>query len=95
MLRYSRRLPITQFFKYSAVLIAMLAVVLAGKGVAALQEAGKLPITLLEGLPRVTVVGFYPALEPVVAQLITLVALLIGFRANRRTRSESSGSMTR
>ena len=40
MLRYSRTLPITQFFRYSAILIAILTVVLAGKGVGALQEAG-------------------------------------------------------
>ena len=33
-------LPITEFFRYSAILIAILAVVLAGKGVGALQEAG-------------------------------------------------------
>ena len=40
MLRFSRTLPITEFFRYSAILIAILAVVLAGKGVGALQEAG-------------------------------------------------------
>ena len=40
MLRLSRTLPITQFFRYSAILIAVLAVVLAGKGIGALQEAG-------------------------------------------------------
>ena len=40
MLRFSRKLPIAKFFQYSAALIAVLAVVLAGKGVAALQEAG-------------------------------------------------------
>src|SRR5690606_17361242 len=44
MLRYSRRLPITQFFAVSALLVAVLTVVLAGKGIAALQEAGMLGI---------------------------------------------------
>ena len=42
MLRLSRTLPIGQFFRYSAILIAILAVILAGKGVGALQEAGNL-----------------------------------------------------
>lgn len=93
MLRYSRKLPITQFFRYSAILIAILAVVLAGKGVAALQEAGELPVTLLGGLPRVTLLGFYPALEPIAAQLVTFVALVIGFRTNRRTRGGPHTSM--
>lgn len=40
MLRYSRDRPIAKFFTYSAWLMAVLTVVLAGKGVAALQEAG-------------------------------------------------------
>ena len=38
------RLPLGVFFGASSALIALLAVVLAGKGIAALQEAGWLPI---------------------------------------------------
>jgi hypothetical protein len=38
MLRYSRRLPIGKFFNYSSWLMAVLTVVLAGKGIAALQR---------------------------------------------------------
>ena len=34
MLRYSTRLPITQFFSWSAIFIAVLAIVLAGKEIA-------------------------------------------------------------
>ena len=49
MLRFSARLPIAKFFAYSAALIAVLAVVLAGKGVAALQEAGMIGVTPLAG----------------------------------------------
>src|SRR5690606_7445534 len=37
MLRYSRKLPFGTFFGISAILVAVLAVVLAGKGIAALQ----------------------------------------------------------
>ena len=60
MLRYSRTLPITEFFRYSAILIAILAVVLAGKGVGALQEAGMIPVTPLAGVPRITMLGLFP-----------------------------------
>ncbi len=86
MLRYSRKLPITQFFRYSAVLIAVLAVVLAGKGIGALQEAGVLSVTLLEGLPRVDLIGFYPAAEPIAAQVITAAILFFGFRSSAGRR---------
>lgn len=90
MLRYSRRLPITQFFKYSALLIAILAIVLAGKGVGALQEAGELPVTLLGGVPRIELLGFYPTLETITAQLFALAALVLGFRASSKSPRETA-----
>ena len=87
MLRMSRKLPITQFFRYSAILIAVLAVVLAGKGVGALQEAGVIGITPLAGVPRITILGLFPTAEAIGAQLFTLAALLLGFRSAARPRS--------
>ena len=84
MLRYSRKLPITQFFAYSAILIAVLAVILAGKGVGALQEAGLVPVTPLAGVPRVTMIGLFPTAEAIAAQLIALAVVIIGFRSARR-----------
>lgn len=84
MFRFSRTLPIGKFFAYSSALIAVLAVVLAGKGVAALQEAGLLAITPLSGAPRIAILGLYPTLESLAAQAVTLLALLAGFGWNRR-----------
>ncbi|HYD36993.1 MAG TPA: cytochrome c/FTR1 family iron permease, partial [Allosphingosinicella sp.] len=84
MFRFSRRLPIAKFFSYSSALIAVLAVVLAGKGVAALQEAGTIGVTPLAWAPRVEILGLYPTLEGLLAQAATLAVLLIGFGRNRR-----------
>ena len=84
MFRFSARLPIGKFFAYSSALIAVLAVVLAGKGVAAIQETGLLGVTPLAGAPRIEILGIYPTLEGVAAQAATLAALLIGFAWNRR-----------
>ncbi len=41
MIHYSRTMPIARFFAYSSALVAVLAVVLIGKGVNGLQEAGR------------------------------------------------------
>ena len=87
MLRYSRKLPITQFFAYSAILIAILAVVLAGKGVGALQEAGLIPVTPLVGVPRISMIGLFPTAEAIGAQVLALVAVILGFRSARSARS--------
>ena len=87
MLRYSARLPVAQFFRYSSILMAVLAVILAGKGIAALQEAGMLGVTPLSFVPRLDWVGLEPSLQVVLAQLAALVALIIGFAMNRPRRT--------
>ena len=84
MLRYSRVLPIGKFFAYSSALIAILAVVLAGKGAGALQEAGLLGITPLAHFPRFPTMGIFPSLEPLLLQLLALAILWIGYRHNSR-----------
>lgn len=84
MLRYSRRLPIDRFFRYSAWLMALLAVVLAGKGIAALQEAGLVGQSTLSAVPRVDILGLYPTVQGVAAQFIMIAALLLGFWWNRQ-----------
>ena len=83
MLRYSRKLPITQFFAISSVLISVLAVALAGKGIAALQEAGWLSVSVIE-FPRFALLGIYPTMQGVAAQLLVVAVLVAGFWYNRR-----------
>ena len=84
MLRYSRKLPFGRFFAISAALVAVLAVVLAGKGVAALQEAGWLPMSLVNG-PRIDLLGIHPTLESLGIQLAVIAVLAVGFTWNART----------
>lgn len=92
MLRFSRRLPIGKFFSYSAILIAVLAVVLIGKGVSALQEAGYVSINPLAFVPRVNLLGISPSLESLGAQVVMALLLVFGFvwTSRRVTREEVS-----
>lgn len=92
MMRYSRTLPIGKFFAYSSALIAVLAVVLTGKGSAALQEAGYLPVTPWPGLPRSELLGIYPTRETIVAQLVMVALLVAGFLWNRRSAAKAGGT---
>jgi len=88
MLRTSRHLPIAQFFRYSALLIALLAFVMTGKGIAALQEAGWIGIALAP-VPRLDWLGIYPTWQTTLAQLLVVLVLLTGFAWNTvRGRSE-------
>lgn len=87
MLRYSRQLPIAQFFSYSSWLMAGLTVVLAGKGVAALQEAGIIDIAPLAAAPRLSMLGIFPTWQSILTQLAMAAAIFLGFSFNRRRAS--------
>jgi high-affinity iron transporter len=91
ILRYSTRLPLRQFFGVTGIFMFVLAVVFAGKGVAALQEAGKLPVNPIE-FPRVELLGIYPNLQSLAFQLALIalaVFLIIG--RNRLAPTPSQG----
>lgn len=81
LLRTSARMPIGKFFAASSLLVAVLAVVLAGKGVAGLQEAGWLGVSPIAA-PRIEVLGMFPTAQTLTAQLAALAISLIGFGFN-------------
>ncbi|HET9482693.1 MAG TPA: cytochrome c/FTR1 family iron permease [Xanthomonadales bacterium] len=76
--RYGMRLPIGPFFAISSILLALLAVVFTGQGVAALQEAGTLPVDPLP-FARVSLLGVFPTVQTTVAQALVLAVVVIGF----------------
>ena len=80
----SRRLPLAQFFGISAALMAFLAIVLAGKGLAALQEAGFAPMTLV-ALPSFPLLGIHSTVEGLSLQALTAIVLAGGMLWSRRT----------
>jgi high-affinity iron transporter len=71
------RLPLRQFFGVSAAVMIVLAVVFAGKGVAALQEAGKLPSDAIAYVPQFETLGIYPNWQSIGLQ-VAMVAIAIG-----------------
>ena len=76
--RFGRRLPLRAFFAASSGLLYALCMVLAGHGIAALQEAAWLPITIVPG-PRIDWLGVYPTLEGLAVQGGLLLAALAAF----------------
>ena len=72
IVRFSSRLPLRQFFNATGALMLILAIVFAGKGIAALQEAGLLPATLIH-FPRIELLGVYPNAQGVMVQTLLLL----------------------
>lgn len=91
MLRYSRSLPVGTFFRYSSWLMAVLTVILAGKGVAALQEAGWIDIAPLHNVPRLSMLGLFPTMQSVAAQIAALLAIVTGFMLTNRAPTRPAG----
>lgn len=81
LLKTSRRLPLGSFFSASSALIAVLAVVLTGKGIAALQEAGWVAVSVTS-VPRIEVLGVYPTWQTLLAQLAVIGLVVVGVAIN-------------
>jgi high-affinity iron transporter len=84
ILKVGVRLPIGWMFGASSALLALLAVVLVGQGVAALQEAGLVSISALE-IPAAPVLGIHPTVESIAAQIGVLVVILATFAWTHRS----------
>ena len=86
VIKYSVRLPLRQFFSLSGILMFVLAIIFAGKGVAALQEAGYIPVSPID-FPRIDLLGIYPNLQGLLLQAALLVLglyLFYGMRGKHR-----------
>lgn len=90
MLRFSAKMPIGKFFSASSWLVAVLAVVLTGKGIAALQEAGWIAPSGLSA-PRFELLGIYPSAVGLLAQAAVLALILGMFIGNGRAARVRGG----
>lgn len=84
LLKYSAKLPIRKLFTISSSLMALLAVILTGKGLHALQETGTLGVTHLPFRLRSEFLGLFPTRETLVPQLGVVVVLGILWMIGRR-----------
>jgi len=83
LLRFSVHIPIRKLFQYSALMIMIFAIVLAGQAVHAFQEAGYASVTNIPLNFHSAVLGIFPTVETYVAQ--TAVAIIFSFMWWRRT----------
>jgi len=81
------------FFAVTGVILYYMAFVFAGKGIAELQGAGILPLTVIEGAPRIPVFGVYPTVESLIVQgLLLALAIVAAVRALRLKAKPSAPS---
>jgi high-affinity iron transporter len=76
MRRWGVRIPIRPFFAVTGVLLTIMAVSFAGKGVAELQAAGWVPTTPLR-LPAFPALGIFPTVQTLGAQVAIAIAFVV------------------
>lgn len=83
VIHQSRKVPLGLLFQICSWTMIVLAVVLAGKGIRSLQEAGLVCASSLDWLPRIDLLGIYPNVQTLSVQLVTIFifcSLLLGER---------------
>ena len=81
------KLPVRTLFKYSAATIAMLAVILAGKGMRAFQEGGYFSLSNLPAGINLSFLGIYPTFETLIAQAVIAGLLIAMWMYNRKSQT--------
>ena len=88
-LRYTKKLPIGQFFKIAAYMIALLTIVLTGKAIKAFQETGHIPTSPIESLPQIDLLGFFPNMQSILAQIL-IFAVIVFFTLRSQPKPQKA-----
>ena len=75
---FSLKIAIKPFFIATSVIIFYMSVVFVGKGVMELVEGKVFVPTVIDGLPTITWIGFYPYVQSLVPQAVMIVLLIVG-----------------
>ena len=76
--KFSLKIAIKPFFIATSVIIFYMSVVFVGKGVMELVEGKVFVPTVIDGLPTITWIGFYPYVQSLVPQAVMIVLLIVG-----------------
>src|SRR6266545_519195 len=86
------RVAMKPFFAVTGVMLYYMAFVFAGKGIAELQGAQVLPLTVIESAPRVPVLGIYPTLESLIVQGLLLLLAIVAAVWAMRPKASAGGA---
>ncbi|MGE8037662.1 FTR1 family iron permease [Lysinibacillus sp. NPDC093692] len=76
LFKASGKIPIHKFFAVATVLIYVLAFKIIGVSLHTLQLRDSVSTTIVDGLPVVNIIGFYPTVETMIGQAVLLVLVV-------------------
>lgn len=71
------RLPLKPFFICTSVLMYIMAIAFAGGGVKELQEADIIPVTPVDFISSVEILGIYPTVETLIPQVVMVMLVIV------------------
>jgi high-affinity iron transporter len=99
--RVTYAIPIGPVFAVTSILLYAMAVIFTGQGIASFQESGVVSATFVSGVPTIPMLGLYPTIQTLAAQMILLALALGAFlgprwrRTNADARSAHASGATR
>ena len=87
---FSLKIAIKPFFIATSVIIFYMSVVFVGKGVMELVEGKVFVPTVIDGLPTITWIGFYPYVQSLVPQAVMIVLLIAGILILKNKQKNNS-----
>jgi len=88
--KFSLKIAIKPFFIATSVIIFYMSVVFVGKGVMELVEGKVFVPTVIDGLPTITWIGFYPYVQSLVPQAVMIVLLIVGILVLKNKQKNKS-----
>ncbi len=76
VIRFATKLPLNSLFKFSSIMMMILAIVLTGKAVRAFQEVGLVSETAIPFF-KAELIGIFPYLENLIAQICMIILLFV------------------
>lgn len=86
--KFSVKIPIREFFFVTGLLLYYMVFSFVGKGLHEFQEGNILSITALNFIPEIDLIGLYPTMETVTAQIIILLAWIFAVIYSFKEKSE-------
>ncbi len=87
IVKVSARIPIHRFFAVATILIYLLAFKIIGVSTHKLQLMGDIPTNVVDNLPVIASIGFYPTVETMIGQgilVVLIIATIIWKRRNEK-----------
>ncbi|MFC5559400.1 FTR1 family protein [Ureibacillus thermophilus] len=76
LMKMSGKIPVHKFFIVATIFIYLLAFKIIGGSMHTLQLQGRLDTTVVDGLPVLSTVGFYPTFETIIGQAVLILLIL-------------------